>query len=486
MYTDLDIMLSCKAKPRLSALRRYGHVLFSSTTFLFLFLPALLALYYLPPHAGRRWRNAALLVFSLMFYAWGEPVFVFIMLAVILVNWAMALFMERPGARRKAWLTATIALDVLMLGVLKYASFLSQNLATLTGNDALVVSITLPVGISFFTFQLMSYVFDVYYGKASAQRTPPRLILYISLFPQLIAGPIVRYQQIEGEIAKRTESFDEFSQGCERFIYGLAKKTLIANYVAQIADNAFNSVSESSVLYAWLGAVAYALQIYFDFCGYSDMAIGLGQMFGFHFPKNFNYPYVATSITDFWRRWHITLSSWFRDYVYIPLGGNRVSRPRWLLNLLVVWLLTGIWHGANWTFLLWGLIYYVALVAEKLTGLDKRPSVVSRMVTLVVVLLAWVLFRSPDIGSALGYIATMFGVGATGFCGQDFVTTIGRTYVILAVALIGCTPLVATLFQRLKQQGHPLPEQLWLVAILMLSILQAACSTYNPFIYFNF
>lgn len=478
-------------------------MLFPSTTFLFLFLPALLALYYLPGlvsarlarargtdthRASTQWRNAILLVFSLAFYAWGEPVFVFVMLAAILANWAMVLAMERSKGRggKRAWMVAAVTLDVALLGVFKYASFVSQNLAALTGNDALIVSIALPLGISFFTFQLMSYVFDVYRGRASAQRTPPRLMLYISLFPQLVAGPIVRYEQIEGEIEGRRESWHMFCEGCSRFVYGLSKKVLIANFVAQIADNAFDYMYQPSALYAWLGAVAYALQIYYDFSGYSDMAIGLGQMFGFHFPENFNYPYVAATVTGFWRRWHITLSQWFRDYVYIPLGGNRVTRRRWLLNLLAVWLLTGIWHGANWTFLLWGLVYFAALCLEKLTGLDKRPSAATRIWTLVVVLLAWVLFRSPDVQSAMAYVATMFGVGATSLCGKDFLAALGRTWVVLAIALVGCTPLVATLFRRLNGSGHAWLEQLWLVLVFALSVLQVVSSTYNPFIYFNF
>ncbi|MDO4807564.1 MAG: MBOAT family O-acyltransferase [Coriobacteriales bacterium] len=408
------------------------------------------------------------------------------MVAAILANWAMVLAMERSANHRRAWMVAAIGLDVALLGVFKYASFVSRNVAALTGGDALVVDIALPLGISFFTFQLMSYVFDVYGGKAPAQSRPARLMLYISLFPQLVAGPIVRYEQIEGEISGRRESAELFARGCERFVYGLGKKLLLANYVAQVADNAFDYMGQASVLYAWLGAVAYALQIYFDFSGYSDMAIGLGQMFGFHFPENFDYPYMAATVTDFWRRWHMTLSRWFRDYVYIPLGGNRVPKPRWLLNMLAVWLLTGIWHGANWTFVLWGLAYWAALCAERLLGLERRPSALTRAWTLVVVLLAWVLFRSPDVASAMRYVAAMLGVGAAGICGQDFLSALGGTYVVLAAALVGCTPLVRDLLARLREGGHAWVEQLWLVAVLALCLLQAVGSTYNPFIYFNF
>lgn len=299
-------------------------MVFSSTVFLFLFLPALLLVYYLPVGqrggAGRRgWRNGVLLLFSIGFYAWGEPVFVFLMLASVLVNWLLVLLMSR-SRRKKPWMVAAIFFDVVLLGVFKYVSFLSRNLAAITGNDAVIVNIALPIGISFFTFQMMSYVFDVYYGKAQMQRNPLYVALYITLFPQLIAGPIVRYTEVEADILGRRESFAEFSQGLQRFIYGLGKKVLLANFLAQMADNVFDYLEQPSVLMAWIGALAYTFQLYFDFSGYSDMAIGLGQMFGFHFSENFNYPHISKSFTEFWRRFHISLNTWFRDYVYIPPG----------------------------------------------------------------------------------------------------------------------------------------------------------------------
>ena len=461
-------------------------MVFSSTEFLFLFLPALLVLYYLPFAKSRKWRNGILLLFSIGFYAWGEPIFVFLMLLSIFVNWLICLQMAKSVAHKKAWMVSAIVFDVLLIGVFKYASFLSRNLALLTGNDRLIVDIALPIGISFFTFQLMSYVFDVYYGSSAAQKNPLYVALYISLFPQLIAGPIVRYQQIEDEITDRSESFAEVSAGMRRFIYGLGKKVLLANFLAQIADNVFDYLDTPSVMMAWLGAIAYTLQIYFDFSGYSDMAIGLGRMFGFHFLENFNYPYIANSVTDFWRRWHISLSTWFRDYVYIPLGGNRVRKSRWVLNLFIVWLLTGIWHGANWTFVLWGLIYFAVLLFEKQTGFAKRIGVLSHVYTMVVVILAWVFFRSADIASGCRYIGHMFGVGTSGFWDSGFTTAVKGIYVVLLLSFIGMTPLFSRITAKLRDRNLMWLESVWLIGVFVLSILEIVSSSYNPFIYFNF
>ena len=461
-------------------------MVFSSTVFLFLFLPSLFVLYYLPGVNIRAWKNTILLLASLGFYAWGEPVFVFLMLLSILANWALALLMSRSGARRRLWLFIATGFDLLLLGVFKYASFLSQNLAALTGNDRLIVQIALPIGISFFTFQMMSYVFDIYSGNSAPQKNPFHVALYISLFPQLIAGPIVRYRQIEAEILDRRETFEDFARGVQRFIYGLGKKVLLANFLAQIADNVFDYLPYPSVLMAWLGAAAYTLQIYFDFSGYSDMAIGLGRMFGFHFEENFNYPYIAESVTDFWRRWHISLSSWFRDYVYIPLGGNRVSHSRWVWNLFVVWLLTGIWHGANWTFILWGLLYFAFLLIEKETGLARKLGPLSHVYTLLVVVLAWVFFRSESVSAGVRYIGVMFGFGASGFCDSGFLEYVKGTWVILLAALIGMFPVVPFLRERLKVWRCEWLEQAWLLAVFAVSVCEVVSATYNPFIYFNF
>lgn len=328
-------------------------MVFSSTAFLFLFLPLTILGYYNPFLKSRNFRNRFLLFMSIVFYALGEPVFVFLMLLSIFVGWLAARKLEAAVdvKKRKRILVLAVFFHVGLLFIFKYLTFTMQQLGLLLHKDFSMISLALPIGISFFTFQLLSYLFDVYRSRAKAQKSVLNVGLYIALFPQLIAGPIVRYEWIEKEIMERRENWNDFAEGMMRFIYGLAKKVLIANYVAQLADNIFLFDGASTVATAWLGALAYTLQIYFDFSAYSDMAIGLGMMFGFHFPENFNYPYISRSATEFWRRWHMTLGNWFRDYVYIPLGGNRVPKSRWVLNLFIVWALMGIWHGANWTFL---------------------------------------------------------------------------------------------------------------------------------------
>ena len=442
-------------------------MVFSSGVFMFMFLPGLLAVYYAVK--GREIRNYILLTASLMFYAWGEPVFIFIMLSSILANWALTLAMSR-SSWPKLWLTLAVSLDVVILGVFKYAGFITENLGLPR------VNIALPIGISFFTFQMMSYVFDVYYGKSSAQRNPLYVALYISFFPQLIAGPIVRYSQIESEITGRHESIDAFSEGVRRFIYGLGKKVLLANFVAQVADNVFGYMMNPSVMMAWLGAVSYTLQIYFDFSGYSDMAIGLGLMFGFHFEENFRHPYMAASITDFWRRWHISLSTWFRDYVYIPMGGNRVSHSRTLANLFTVWLLTGIWHGANWTFILWGLVYFALLVIERETG--KTPG---HVLTMLAVILAWVIFRGNTVTGGLRYIASMFGLNGNAFWDGGFVFCLKGSWPVILAACVGAFPAAGRFLRSRK-----VLEAVFLCAVLTVSVAAAVSDTYNPFIYFNF
>ena len=438
-------------------------MVFSSEEFLFVFLPLLLILYY--SAKSRQTRNYILLITSIIFYAWGEPVFVFIMLASIFVNWYLALIMNH----RRVLLTLVIGLDVLLLGVFKYAGFITENLGMTR------INIALPIGISFFTFQMMSYVFDVYYGKSQPQKNPLYVALYISFFPQLIAGPIVRYSQIESEVVSRTESMDSFSEGVRRFIYGLGKKVLLANFVAQIADNVFGYLLNPSVMMSWLGAIAYTLQIYFDFSGYSDMAIGLGLMFGFHFEENFRYPYMASSVSDFWRRWHISLSTWFRDYVYIPLGGNRVSHLRWLVNVFVVWLLTGIWHGANWTFILWGLAYFVLLVLERETGLK-----LGHVGTMLAVILLWVVFRSESVSEAVSYIAGMFGMNGNVLWDSGFVFYVRGTWPVFVFSMIGIFPFAKILHH------YAWAEAFYLCCVFVVSICEVVGTSYNPFIYFNF
>ena len=467
-------------------------MVFSSTVFLFGFLPAVLAAYYLPvfgkrPEARRKYRNTILTLFSLGFYAWGEPVFVFVMLGSVFVNGLLVRRMDRSPSflARKRWLCLAVGLDIGLIFVFKYLSFALANLGVLLKTGVPTLEIALPIGISFFTFQIMSYVFDVYYGTVPVQRSMWALTLYISMFPQLIAGPIVRYETIAQQIGHRRETLLEFGQGFSRFTVGLGKKVLLANYVALIADNMFARVDAGlSVFSAWLGAAAYALQIYFDFSGYSDMAIGLGRMFGFHFMENFNYPYMASSVTDFWRRWHISLSTWFRDYVYIPLGGSRVPKGRWVRNLLVVWLLTGVWHGANWTFVVWGLFFFVLLLAEGLTGFTKKLKGFSHVYALLMVLFGWVLFRSENLAQAWTYLGAMFGAGSGGVMDQTFLYYLeGGKWVLLA-AVAACFPLGKWAAGR----GYlPLPiRTVLMAAVFLISLLVCVKSTYNPFIYFNF
>jgi D-alanyl-lipoteichoic acid acyltransferase DltB (MBOAT superfamily) len=466
-------------------------MVFSSTIFLFLFLPLALAGYYNPLWKGRAFRNGFLLLASLGFYAWGEPVFVFIMALSIAVNWALVLAMARheEQQRRKLWLVAAISFDIALLVAFKYVSFIARNLGLLLGNDSVALNIALPIGISFFTFQIMSYVFDVYYHKTTVQKSLIKLALYISMFPQLIAGPIVRYQTIAAEIEQRAENAGDFADGMTRFAIGLSKKLLIANYAGFIADRlfAFNSLSVAS---AWLGALAYSLQIYFDFSGYSDMAIGLGRLFGFHFLENFDYPYTAVSITDFWRRWHISLSAWFRDYVYIPLGGKRVTKPRLVLNLLLVWLLTGVWHGANWTFVVWGLAYFALIAIERFTGFAVRlNSVIARAYTLLCVLLLWVLFRAESLPLAGRYIAALFGFGATSFIDETFWLYVSNGKWVLLAGVLLSTPIArrcGAALARRDMRVYRLASVLGVMALFSVSLLVCIKATYNPFIYFNF
>lgn len=381
-----------------------------------------------------------------------------------------------------------ILLDIGLIFFFKYLSFFGRHVGRLLGRP-FQLDIALPVGISFFTFQIMSYVLDVYRRKAPVQQNVLNLGLYISLFPQLVAGPIVRYETVAEEISDRKETLQDVVEGMTRFIFGLGKKVLLANYVGLIADNIF-SLSNLSAASAWLGVIAYAMQIYFDFSGYSDMAIGLGRMFGFHFLENFNYPYIARSITDFWRRWHMSLSSWFRDYVYIPLGGNRVGPLRQALNLLIVWGLTGLWHGANWTFLVWGLYYFVFLLVEKFTGLDKRLGLLSHPYTLVVVLIGWTIFRAESLPRAAEYLGYMFGRG------DGLIDGIFRYYLlngrwVLLAGVIGSLPVLPYIKKRFEAHSGltaamDITRTAMTALVFALSLLVCVKSTYNPFIYFNF
>lgn len=465
-------------------------MVFSSTIFLFIFMPAIILIYYNPIFTSRTFRNNFLLLASLVFYAWGEPIFVFLMILSIKAGWFAGLKIERATTplEKKKFLIIAVVFHITILFIFKYLTFIASELGLLLNRDFSFIKIALPIGISFFTFQLLSYLFDVYYGKAIAQKNLLHLGLYIALFPQLIAGPIVRYETIKDQILNRKENLRDFSDGMFLFIYGLGKKLLIANYVAQIADNIFDSGAvEMSIATAWLGAVAYSLQIYFDFSGYSDMAIGLGKMFGFQFPVNFNYPYISRSATEFWRRWHISLGTWFRDYVYIPLGGNRVSKSRHICNLFTVWALTGIWHGANWTFLTWGLIYFVLLVVEKFTGFADKIGRFAHIYTMAMVVIAFVIFRSDNITFAAHYVAIMFGIGSIYFTDETFFYYLWNGRVILFAAILLSTPIFPYLMKKLEIiKLRETVEPVIATSIFFLSLIVAISATYNPFIYFNF
>lgn len=471
-------------------------MVFSSLNFLFLFLPALLVCYFILPSRYREGRNLVLLGFSLAFYAYAGVRFLPIILVSILINYLFGLLVspERRGGR-KAAVTLAVVCNLALLGWFKYAMFTAGVLNDL-GIAVPIPQVVLPIGISFFTFQGMSYVLDVYRGDAAAERSPLRVALYIALFPQLVAGPIVRYTTVAGEIRVRRESVDEFSEGAVRFLLGLSKKMLLANPMSQIADAAFAlPVEQLSAGMAWLGVISYAFQIYFDFSGYSDMAIGLGRMFGFHFLENFDYPYLSRSVTEFWRRWHISLGSWFRDYVYIPLGGNRGPMWKRLRNILVVWALTGFWHGAEWNFLFWGLYYGLLLTGEKfLWGglLDRLPSPLRRLYTLVLVCVGWALFRSETAAGALGMVRVLFGGGSGGLAGQALYYLLEFRWELL-FAVIAALPVKrwAEGFLARQEGAAAKALSLWGPRVLALglgawSVVRLVSSTFNPFIYFRF
>jgi len=473
-------------------------MLFSSTFFLFIFFPAVLVLYY---GLGRKLetRNMILLVSSLLFYAWGEPKFVLVMLLSIGMNYYFGLQVDahKTDGKVKYWLTLMVVFNLVIMGIFKYLGFAVQSINDVTGLGLSVPQIALPIGISFFTFQSISYVIDVYRGHGQVLKSPFDVGLYIAFFPQLIAGPIVRYETIAEEIHGRVEKESDFASGIERFIFGLAKKVVLANQFALIADKAFGLQQSGglSVGFAWLGAIAYMMQIYFDFGGYSDMAIGLGRMFGFHFNENFNFPYVARSITDFWRRWHISLSTWFRDYVYIPLGGNRVGKWKHVRNIFVVWLLTGIWHGANWTFMAWGVYFGILLIIEKYTGLGElmgKSKVIGHVYTLVLVLFSWVLFRADSINIAFSYIGSMFGRNTVGLSSDMTVLYFKENIMVLIVGALASAPFSQWAKKWIEskevkvQNVAKVLEMIILAIFFLLAVSFLVKGTYNPFIYFNF
>lgn len=471
-------------------------MLFSSSVFLFLFLPIVLFCYYIPFRRRRQGQNILLLIASLLFYAFGEPWFVLVMMGSIVANWVFGLWAGRARAAGRSVRMAVVCTAIFNLGILfifKYLVFVLTNL-NLLGFQFMIPVIELPIGISFFTFQAMSYALDVARGDAEVQPSVFKVGLYVSLFPQLIAGPIVRYTTVADEIDHRRETWADFSSGVGRLLVGLGKKVLLSNQLAVVADMAFQDGHPSSTAFAWLGGACYILQLYYDFAGYSDMAIGMGRMFGFHFLENFNYPYTATSVSEFWRRWHISLTTWFRDYVYIPLGGSRVDK-RWKVvrNLFVVWLLTGIWHGANWTYIVWGLLNYALLMAEKYGGFARNfPKWIGRIYVFIAFLLTCVVFRSASIGEAGAYFQALLHIGVPGFSG-DFILYLREYAPIILFAFVCAAPTATWARRKLAgwKDGRLLP--LWhgasavcLLAIFVLSVAFIVKGTYNPFIYFNF
>ena len=465
-------------------------MLFSSIPFLFYYLPIVILLYFLVPF---KLKNAVLLLASLVFYAWGEPKYVVLMIFSILLFFfcGLAIGKARSGRWKKIWLTVSVVCSLALLGLFKYADFFIDSFNALTGLSIPLLKLALPIGISFYTFQCLSYTIDVYRGTAQVQKNVISFGAYVALFPQLIAGPIVRYVDVARELEHRTHSWDKAAQGLRRFLVGLAKKILIANTLGELT-NLFRASGEKSVLFYWVYAIAFALHIYFDFSGYSDMAIGLGRLFGFHFIENFNYPYLSKSVAEFWRRWHMSLGSWFRDYVYIPLGGNRVSRGRWVFNTLVVWMLTGLWHGAAWNFVLWGLLYALFLMIEKwVPAIGRLPVILRRGYVLLVVVLGFVLFNAVDIRQAGGDIAGMFGFGGVPLVTAETLYYLRSYGIVLLLGLVGSTPLVRNLANRLaegKRTGRVVAvlEPVALLALLLLCTAYLVDGSFNPFLYFRF
>lgn len=466
-------------------------MVFSSTIFLCVYLPLVLLGYYICPKKGR---NLFLLIVSLVFYAWGEPKYVFLMIFSILVNYIFGRLMDKNRGRQKRMkllLVLSVVIDIGLLSVFKYTDFIITNINAIFGANFDLLNIALPIGISFYTFQAMSYTIDVYRDDVRVQKNLIDFGMYITMFPQLIAGPIVRYADVQDQLADRSVTTADFSEGIMRFVVGLGKKVLLANQMGAVWSEIYALGGDVSALMAWTGAIAYTFQIYFDFSGYSDMAIGLGRMFGFKFPENFRYPYQSVSITDFWRRWHITLSTWFKEYLYIPLGGNRRGLTRQALNLLIVWSLTGFWHGAGWNFVLWGLYYFVILFIEKLfllKALDKLPKFFRHVYALLLIIIGWVIFASDDVSVLLPYLGSMFGAnGAIG--GMDVYTLLTKA-ALLVICCIASTELPKKLFLSaagaMNEKAAFTLKSVLMIALLALSMILLIGDSYNPFLYFRF
>ncbi len=466
-------------------------MLFSDISFLYYFLPVVLLLYFMVPG---KYKNSLLLLASLFFYAWGEPRYVVLIVLAIVCGYSFARLIDcyRGSWKSRLYLFFSCLISLGLLGYFKYATFFISNLNALTGWQLLVPKIVLPIGISFYTFQIISYTVDVYRGQVEAQRNLLDFATYVALFPQLIAGPIVRYADVDEQLKSRRITWEQAYSGVTRFIIGLAKKVLLSNVLAELCT-AFRSTQDNSVLFCWLYALAFCLHIYFDFSGYSDMAIGLGKILGFSFPENFSYPYMSRSISEFWRRWHMTLGSWFRDYVYIPLGGNRVAPARWVAHILLVWLLTGLWHGAAWNFVLWGLFFALLLIVERIGQplLVKLPAFLRHAVVLFCLLISFVLFNADSLSTAWSDIGGLFGAGGLPRATAEAWYYL-RSYLIpLLLAILGCSPLPVRLYQRLHKRfatgsGFYLLQSILLLALLLLCTAYLVDGSFNPFLYFRF
>lgn len=461
-------------------------MLFSSITFIYFFLP-FMAIYYLLP---KKLKNPFLLALSLFFYFFGEPVYVLLLLFSSVSDWAHGLYIEKHRGEKcaKYALVSSIIINLAMLGFFKYTDFFIGTINGIFKTEIPLTGIALPIGISFFTFQTMSYTIDVYRGRAKLQKNFATFATYVCLFPQLIAGPIVRYTDVENELETRQITLSDVSDGIIRFCVGLGKKVLVANLLGEFCAN-FIASSEKSLIFYWVYAAAFALQVYFDFSGYSDMAIGLGKMLGFNFPENFNYPFISKSGTEFWRRWHMTLGSWFRDYVYIPMGGNRVSAIKWVRNIAVVWLLTGIWHGAEWNFVLWGVFFGIILVLEKfiiLKILKRTPSFVSRIYTIFIILVSFAIFNANGIKGVITDFMGMFGMSGLPAFSADTAYNLKNYMGVFCVALIGATPLPKLIWNKLPGGIRAVSEPILSALVLILSTALLINGSFNPFLYFRF
>ena len=468
-------------------------MLFSSIPFLYYFLPCVIILYFAVPKCLK---NSVILLSSLFFYAWGEPEYLIFMLISITQGYVFGILIERYHDRKwsKIFLAASVLISLGLLGYCKYADFFIRNFNAATGLSIPLLKIALPIGISFYTFQILSYVIDVYRRDAEAQKNYINLAAYIAMFPQLIAGPIVRYTDIAGQLENRKHSMDDIAAGIRRFLIGLSKKILIANIIGELIS-IYKASQEKSVMFLWLYAIAYMLHVYFDFSGYSDMAIGLGRVFGFHFPENFNYPYISGSITEFWRRWHMSLGTWFRDYLYIPLGGNRRSRPRWLFNIFIVWVATGFWHGAEWNFVLWGILFAVLLMAEKLWLLkilnQLKLHFFKHIYTLFLVTISFVIFDAVSVREAFSTIISMLGFSSLPAVSFESIYYLKSYAVILMTAILGATPVMAGFIRRIRQMKYGTPvinvfELVYLTALLVVCTAYLIDGSFNPFLYFRF